>query len=617
VMDSEGRFAHAGSGNMYRLISDILDEDNAKKTESFTEAIATALGHKGASQFAYKRLEGLSMDDRTKIAGMIASSDLAITEKFNVITDATSARIRKLLEDGKIEEYEKLRKLHRKFIDSNTFLAPSNVRERLIDLGRAFEDAKSFITGKEIGVGNKMMQIDDVEDIQKEYDKVKELAGSAKDLPASEGYELVSSESSDEDSVKHAKFVNVLRLIKKNKKLARIAAESAGYEPADVLGGTRDNFELSDDKTSGFIRQEWFRMFQNANHPIMMEMYIREMAKKASSRIDVDPEDLLLISNGEALLMMMIAGAVNPLWAARLNEMNKDRTALLVNGAGSWVQYHVPDSLRFVSVEQKMGDFVETNTEILIEMITNAQSDRIDIGIKTEYDSEDDVVLINYKVMEKLVDLYKADRDLALNVMRAITAYERSRNSEGEENLDAFGDAMSKYLSKQDQVALVLWFEIYTEEFTEDQQGITKYVGKMLKGRTLAEIKDIRKRINKFNDMYMEGQKRITEAQDTGMVQPGKVKKALNAGARLAERFARIVKSLFNVTANAATMPSALAMTATFDNSFARLSAYALGEQKAKSLIDMLMEIARDISSRDDEQIFDDMRDVRELIQAT
>ncbi|MFC2091637.1 hypothetical protein ACFLTD_02560 [Elusimicrobiota bacterium] len=427
-------------------------------------------------------------------------------------------------------------------------------------------------------------------------------------------------ENSMYEKLGYKKLVNVLDIISRNKEIVKQAAIDTGIDMSKLSGVIRDNLEsvsvMDDDKVRELVRVEWDKYFDRMDSPLQMQLYLKELSDKLGA------ESLLRVSFAETVLMIIIAGAANPLWVQKLITMQKEKRSIL-SDLTSLVRLQRPEIFSENTIEDRIQNLIKQDRDTLLNMVTAADTGKIELAAETSIDEAGDIVFVGIDTAEKLVKLYKESPRHAIHALTALVKYERTRIDDEKEHMKRFAEAMQKTLGigSKDLAALVLWYELYDRGMAEDKKSITRYAGAILKGHELPDIRDINHRVHDLNDMYLEGQKRIIAAQDRGMTGVDKAKKYLKAAARLAVRFSLIVKNLFNVTTSAPTIPSALLKSAFEDGSFARLSAYALGERKAKSLLDVLMEIAREIdaAARGEQEgsIFDDMRDVRELIQAT
>ncbi|MFC2091986.1 thioredoxin family protein [Elusimicrobiota bacterium] len=480
-----------------------------------------------------------------------------------------------------------------------------------------------------------------------DYDqKIKNLIGDNKDYKA---YQWLLYENKDEviralkslpvqGKDDYTSLVGALRQVAKNKELIKHISRTTPLGETGLEDMIKETLiaNTDDKKVREFIRKEWDQFFRDGEYELQMQLFIDKIALEAEEHMKMDARELLILSQAEAAFVLLLAGAVSPYWALKLKQSNDHMNRIVTDGVMPALQTHMPEFFSAQGKADRISDFIHTNRNVLTDMgrgvhmvVDNDKGKeekknlRIDIGEQTHYNKSDDIVIVGIDTAERLVDLFMSSPEQAMEALTAIVLYERTRSDEDEGDINAFAKEMQKTLNmdRKQLTALIIWYDIYESGMTEDSGAITRYVGSMLKDHDLKEIIDIRDRVEKRNEMYLAGQKRIIDAQDRGMMGVDKARKVALFAGRLAARFAAIVKNLFNVTTTAPAMPSALLLNAVKDGSFARLSAYALGERKSKSVLDVLMEIARELDAaargEKDGSIFDDMRDVRELIQAT
>ncbi|MFC2092132.1 GNAT family N-acetyltransferase, partial [Elusimicrobiota bacterium] len=227
--------------------------------------------------------------------------------------------------------------------------------------------------------------------------------------------------------------------------------------------------------------------------------------------------------------------------------------------------------------------------------------------------------MIERNIAEKLVDLYETDRDLARKAYGVMLAYERSKLRTGKSAAGIFDDILSTYgISDDEFLPITLFFELYSDGIYDNEDLMTKYMVRRLKGYHIDKISKVISDAKDISRDFIDARKRIVRAAPTGAVAPEQLKKPYIKRPFI-NGFVEIIRRMRNHIIRMPAVPSSIALMTT-DRDFSRIAAYALGEQEADSIVDVLMGMIKLINntvSGTEEGMIENLQDVRTLIEQT
>ncbi|MFC2091479.1 GNAT family N-acetyltransferase [Elusimicrobiota bacterium] len=266
---------------------------------------------------------------------------------------------------------------------------------------------------------------------------------------------------------------------------------------------------------------------------------------------------------------------------------------------------------------------IRYQNDVLQQIAKEVGANKISTGLFGHFSLSDWQLIVPHKFTRAVVDLFEADRELAVKAMKILWAHQTSVIN-GEISQDAFEDnlislGVSGDILKDELVPLALWFESYAIGIHDNDVLLAKHIARRLKGYDIDVITTIIRKARDIQKDFMEGQKRVVKTAPTGAISPDQVIK-LFTKRPLVRGFLDIIRRLRNHVIGLPAMPSSIALIAA-EGDFSRLTAYALGEQEAKSIIDILLDLINSIndtiSGRSEYEFIDDLRDIKTIIEQT
>ena len=228
------------------------------------------------------------------------------------------------------------------------------------------------------------------------------------------------------------------------------------------------------------------------------------------------------------------------------------------------------------------------------------------------------MLFIGIDTARALAGLYEESPLLAAELTDILNTYEKNRDDPSAFESGEVTKNLVFSKSAMDMVALSVWFDVYIKSKTEDPEWISGFVPGIIKGYSGDQIIKIHEKVNTINSYYL-GSKRKVKAAPAGSVDPGRKKIARQSG--VMKRFVDIIKGLANITSSLPVIPGALAYSAAKDGTFDSLTAYALGRQRAGSLVELIAIYTKHVNKllgKDpDTTIIDDLNIFRDIIEAT
>ncbi|MFH1415048.1 MAG: hypothetical protein ABIH89_03050, partial [Elusimicrobiota bacterium] len=174
-------------------------------------------------------------------------------------------------------------------------------------------------------------------------------------------------------------------------------------------------------------------------------------------------------------------------------------------------------------------------------------------------------------------------------------------------------------LSGREILSHALWFDLYVDASLDDVITMNNYVSRKLAGYSPKSIRGVQAGVAEVQGYYLGELRKVDPSKAHGMVEV-KEPKALEKKKSGMHKFVDMIRNLGRASAALPVLPTALALTAVEGN-FDALAAYALGEQRAASLVELLEKLANQVEdllgSRQDDSILDDLNSFRSMIEAT
>ncbi|MFC2091207.1 glucosamine-6-phosphate deaminase [Elusimicrobiota bacterium] len=247
--------------------------------------------------------------------------------------------------------------------------------------------------------------------------------------------------------------------------------------------------------------------------------------------------------------------------------------------------------------KRKLVKQIDTAEPVFKELLrdTGVRSFKIDDQMK--YDESTGTLSIEVNTAISISEVYARNKKYAKDITTILAAQEMNRDENSKVDYEEFMSALKGKIAGIWLVSLSLWFEMYTKGMIHSDWLMNRYVTSALKGAKPGKAAAVKRTVKSINMKFM-AEKRIIKDKDTGAIGVAKEKKVARKIKRFILEFVSIIKNLKNIGTGFASMPTALAVTAATDGSVYTLSAYALGENRAKSLLDILMSAIADINNR-------------------
>ncbi|MFH1415806.1 MAG: hypothetical protein ABIH89_06965, partial [Elusimicrobiota bacterium] len=259
-----------------------------------------------------------------------------------------------------------------------------------------------------------------------------------------------------------------------------------------------------------------------------------------------------------------------------------------VEGTGDYVPLLADELLRIVPGLDARPDILKN----IDRFFSGTGLKHVEVGDRNSYSPLKDSITLDRATAAAVMQLYMADKAFADKALKAVTTVIMAAETEPSALEKIISARFADGEDKIELLSMVLWFDILSSGAVHSDMIIRKYIETRLKGFSPAKKERVAEEVKKINGAFI-GKKRYVKPASTGMIEVKEAKKTVEKAQRAVHIFVNIIRSLANIARTGTLMPAALALTAADgDTGLDSIAAYALGEKRAKSLMDLLSDLA-------------------------